>query len=361
MGEANRMSVTVRRMRAEEYDFLRENDAHADVYEFTDEGVSLHGYVAIHRRRGRLSTGGTRFRAYESDLDGLRDALRLSSAMTSKCVVAGLPYGGGKSVIIGDPAKSKSEDLLRSYAEAITTLQGEFFTGEDVGITEADVQFLMEHSPFFNGKTGFAGDPSPFAAKSVLVTMKKAAELALGIDTLQDRTVGVKGLGKVGGALAKMLSLEGARVTGADIDVAAIENARVAIPDLEIATAEEVPFADSLIYAPCAFGREFRLDNFDRVKARIVCGGANNQLETPSIAKQLMHRGVLYVPDYLANAGGLINVSEELEGDGYHPERVERRISALADLLETSFVNAVTVGESLAESVDAYVTDQLNS
>lgn len=348
-------------MGREEYDFFREYDEHADVYEFKDEETALRGYIAVHRRRGRLSTGGTRFYAYRSDSDALRDALRLSAAMTAKCVVAGLPYGGSKCVIIGDPKTMKNEKLLVSYAEIVSMLQGEVFTGEDVGMTEADVQVLIEHSPFFNGKTGFAGDPSPFAAESVHVVMKSAIELFLPERSLMGETVAIKGLGKVGGALLARLVKDTAKVIGADIDERAVEKARTAIPELAVEPSDAVAFVECLVYAPCAFGREVRMDNFDRFRAKIICGGANNQLEQPSLANQLMMRGVLYVPDYLANAGGLINVSEELEGDGYHPERVAKRIAALTDILAYSMEESRKKGVSLADSVDAYVLAQLNN
>lgn len=346
-------------MEEEEYNFLREYDGHGDVYEFTNTSAGLRGYIAIHRKRGRLSTGGTRFFDYRSDNDALRDVLRLSSAMTSKCVVAGLPYGGAKSVIIGDPKKLKSEALLIAYAEVVTMLEGAFFTGEDVGMTEADVQILIEHSPFFNGKTGVAGDPSPYAARSVLVVMKKAVELFLGKSSLLEERVAIKGLGKVGGSLAKLLGKEHVGLIGADINEDAVANAKHTCPGMVIADSTHIPFIDSAIYAPCAFGREVRLDNFDRFQAKIICGGANNQLENESLATQLMKRGVLYVPDYLANAGGLINVSEELESDGYHHERIVERIDNLSLLLERTFKDSKTRNISLAESVQEYVVSQL--
>lgn len=343
----------------EEYDFLREYDEHSDVFEFVNEEVGLRGYIAIHRKRGKLSTGGTRFFDYASDHDALRDVLRLSAAMTSKCVVAGLPYGGGKAVIIGDPKKIKSEALLIAYAEIISMLQGAFFTGEDVGMTEEDVQVLIEHSPFFNGKTGFAGDPSPYAARSVFTVMKKAAELYLHTSTLEGEKIAVKGLGKVGGALLHLLDDEKVILSGADISETAIQTALTSHPQMTIITPKEITFSECLIFAPCAFGREIRLDSFDRIKARMICGGANNQLESSSLATQLMKRGILYVPDYLANAGGLINVSEELEGDGYHPERVTARIEHLVSILEDSYLNAEKKGISLSDSVDDYVVSQL--
>lgn len=346
-------------MRAEEYNFLREYDEHSDVFEFGNDSVVLRGYIAVHRKRGRLSTGGTRFFGYTSDHDALRDVLRLSAAMTAKCIVAGLPYGGAKAVIIGDPQKIKSQGLLVAYAEIVSMLQGAFFTGEDVGMTEQDVQVLIEHSPFFNGKTGFAGDPSPYAAKSVFMVMKKASELYLGNSSLEGERVAVKGLGKVGGALLRLLDEEGAHLLGADTNDAALQASLVAHPDMTITSTEDIAFSETLIFAPCAFGREVSLDNFDRFKARIVCGGANNQLESKSLATQLMKRDILYIPDYLANAGGLINVSEELEGDGYHPERISERIEHLITILEDCYQRAEQKHISLSDSVDNYVASQL--
>lgn len=349
------MNTLVTKLSPSEISIFPEYDNHAEVYRFENSAVGLRGYISIHRKRGKLSTGGTRFFPFQSDADALRDGLRLSAAMTAKCVVSGLPYGGAKGVIIGDPKVIKTEALLLAYAEVVESLDGAFRTGEDVGMTEGDVQIMMTQSRFFNGKSDVAGDPSPYASLSVYVTMKEAARLHMQKENLDGCAVSIKGLGKVGEGLVDLLSREDTRMVGADIDPAREAHILTLDPSFSFLPVEEVAYAPCDIFAPCAMGKEVRFDNLSRFQSKIICGGANNQLETPSLAAAIADRGVLYVPDYLANAGGVINVSDELEEDGYHKERVISRINNLVMVLRDCYTDAQLRKITLAESVSDFV------
>lgn len=332
-----------------------EYDNHAKVVRFRDAQSKLCGFIAIHRERGTLSTGGTRFFPYAGEKNALEDVLRLSRAMTAKCVVAGLPYGGAKAVIIGDPKRDKTAALLDAYARVVDSLSGSFRTGEDVGMTEEDVQFLLDRSKYFNGRSGVAGDPSPYAAESVHAVMRAIVALHLGHGDRSPIHVTVRGVGKVGGALAQRLYEDGCIVAVSDINDKLSHELNERYPGIRVLPNDEAPYGMMDVYAPCALGAEITDDNWGRFKAKIICGGANNQLTSPELAQSLESRNVLYVPDYLANAGGLINVSDELEPDGYHKERVSRRIESLARLARDLYRDSRARNATLSTVVDEYV------
>lgn len=349
------MKTQVTIVPASELSDIPEYDNHARVYKFENTDTGLRGYVAIHSERGILSTGGTRFYDYKTERDALRDALRLSSAMTAKCIVSGLPYGGAKGVIIGNPEKIKTTDLLHSYADVVESLEGRFRTGEDVGMTERDVQILIGRSKFFNGKSSIAGDPSPFAALSVYRVMSVLAPQYIPEKELSDCQMAIRGVGKVGKALVSLMHKEGADIWISDINGRAVEDTLNTFPGVQSVSNDMTPFLPVDIYAPCALGGEITEKDVSRYRMKIICGGANNQLADPGVARLLHARNILFVPDYLANAGGLINVSDELESDGFHEERVRERISALGDLASELFRESRERGVTLLEATDEYV------
>ncbi|MEK7554847.1 MAG: Glu/Leu/Phe/Val dehydrogenase dimerization domain-containing protein [Patescibacteria group bacterium] len=334
-----------------------EFDSHKTVYRFENSSVGLRGFIAIHNDNLGPATGGTRMFPYVSEEEALRDVLRLSRAMTYKCALAGVHHGGGKAVIIGDP-ENKSEQMLRAYAQAINEADGRFFTGEDVGITEDDVQVMLEESRFFIGRRGVAGDPSPYAAKSVFATMQVAAGELWGDEDLFNRSVAVKGAGKVGGELIRLLVNAGAKVIAADVKPAAIEAVEKKYPQVRVVDSATIHKEKVDIFSPCALGNDFTKENVAEVRAAVICGGANNQLASDDIGDWLFRRNILYVPDYVANAGGLINVVDELEKDGYNRRRVLERISKLKNMLHTIFLftrqkhqPSNRVADQLAESI----------
>ncbi len=344
---------------------LRNNvhaDGHYGVWYFTDKDCGLRGYVAIHRKyKNKPSIGGTRFFSYRSETEALNDALRLSRAMSYKCVVSGLPYGGGKAVLIGDPRKLKSKALLKSYAKVVAHLNGVFYTGEDVGIEKADVQFMLKHADFFVGKTDQAGDPSPYAAESVFDLILAAIKVEMPDKDLSEISVAVKGLGKVGAALVEKLLKCGVRVVGADVQKDVMLRMKKKFPQMRLVSPSVISKQAVDIYAPCALGNEFTKDSIKNIKAKIICGSANNQLESSTVALMLEKNRILFVPDYLANAGGLINVADELHTRGYDKKRVVKNIALLKNTFNELYNLSKTERKSMYTIAELLTAKKVNA
>lgn len=311
-----------------------EFDNHKSIYIIENHKANLYGYIAIHNDNLGPAVGGTRFFPYISKEDALRDVLQLSRAMTYKCALANVKYGGGKGVIIGDPKKIKTQKLLEAYAKEIDNLKGKFFTGEDVGMTKEDIQFMLKISSFFIGKEGRAGDPSPYAALSTFHSMQATLRHLFGTEKLIDRVITIKGLGKVGKELARLILEAGGRVVGADVDPSVIREIKKKFPLIIIEPSEKIHKIKADIYAPCALGNEFTEGNMQEIQSRIICGGANNQLSSPGIGDWFFRNGITYIPDYIVNAGGLIDVVDELESGGYNHARVLERIKNIQITIE---------------------------
>lgn len=292
-------------------------DKHESVRYIFDEESKLEGYIAIHNTKLGPAVGGTRMFPYKSREQALNDVLLLSRAMTYKCAVADVNFGGGKTVIIGDPLVVKTKGLLKSYALEIDRLKGKFYTGEDVGISEADVQFLLTFSQYFIGKSSKAADPSPFASLSTFYSIKLASKFIFGNESLANKKVAVKGIGKVGGALVDLLVKENSNVFIADLDEKRCLDFKKKYPQLEIKDPNEIHKVEAEIYSPCALGGEFTEKTKLEVKAKVICGAANNQLLKDEIGDWFFHNEVIYIPDYVSNSGGLIDVIDELEAGGY--------------------------------------------
>lgn len=328
-------------------------DNHEAVYKITDESCGLKAFISIHNTNLGAAVGGTRMVDYNSENEALEDVLRLSRAMTYKCALAGIKNGGGKGVIIGNSQKEKTPELIRAYAKAVGELNGKFYTGEDVGISKSDVQDVMlKESPYFIGKNGLAEDPSPFAALSVFYSMKVAVKEVYGQDDLRGLTIAIKGLGKIGGELANLVIKDGAKIIVSDINPIAVKNILEKYPKAVIVDTKEILRAKADVYAPCALGDEFTEDNYMSIRGKIVCGGANNQLHSLSIGDKLYSRGIIYVPDYIANSGGLIDVADELEVNGFDYERVEKRILGVKNTVKKVIDLSVEKGESTCRVAD---------
>lgn len=327
----------------------------------TDTVTGLDGWIAIHSTKRGTAVGGTRYLHYGSPEDAREDALRLSRAMTYKCALADVPFGGGKGVIMADP-KADRAALLRSYGEHINQLKGKFSTGEDVGISPDDVRILAGISPYIIGTPERAGDPSPWAALGVFHAMRAALKERTGSDRLSGKRVSIKGLGKVGYALAEIISKEGAIIFGADRDRERTHVAQKTIRGMTIVSPDEIARVPADVYAPCALGSEFTRANIAGLGAAIICGSANNQLEHEEVGTLLHEREVLYIPDYVANSGGLINVVAELHPSGYSKGRVTEKVihifnttqdiirRALAQHLPTHLVADTLAEEALARA-----------
>ncbi|GIH72727.1 Leu/Phe/Val dehydrogenase [Sphaerimonospora thailandensis] len=291
---------------------------HEQVVFCSDERSGLYAIIAIYSTALGPGLGGTRFYPYESEQAALADVLNLSRAMAYKNALAGLDLGGAKAVIIGDPAACKSEALLRAYGRFIQSLGGRYYTACDVGTYAEDMDIVARESSYVVGRTpehGGAGDSSILTSFGVFQGMRAATEHVYGTSSLNGRRVGVEGLGKVGHRLVDHLVEDGAEVVVCDVSEQAVERVRQRHPSVEVvADTAALTAADIDVYAPCALGGSLDDTTVPQLKARIVCGAANNQLAHPDVEKQLAERGILYAPDYLVNSGGVIQVADEIEG-----------------------------------------------
>jgi leucine dehydrogenase len=288
---------------------------HEDIVAIRREHTGLRAIIAVHSTLLGPSLGGARFYPYADEAHALHDVLRLSRAMTHKAALAGLAQGGGKAVIIGDPRLVKTPALLRDFAGAVNTLQGRYITAEDIGTTQDDMDLLRETTPFVGGTAtsrGGSGDPSAATAYGVVVAMEAAAARRWG-DDLRGRTVCVLGAGKVGAEIVRLLVQRQAVVIASDVDPTKAERA------LRDGAARIVDPADALrvnadIFCPCALGGLLTEEVVPELRFAIIVGAANNQLARAHVAVSLAAAGILYVPDFLANAGGIINIAEESAG-----------------------------------------------
>ena len=316
---------------------------HERVLFCSNPDVGLEAIIAVHSTVLGPGLGGCRMWPYASTEEALTDVLRLSRGMTYKAAAAGLNLGGGKAVIIGDAKKDKSEELFRAFGRYVESLGGFYITAEDVGTNTDDMEVVQHETRWVTGlppEMGGGGDPSPVTAFGTLQGIKAAVEHLHG-DALKGRSVAVQGLGSVGYHLAKFLRDEGAKVFGADIDAEAIEKAREL--GVEIVPTAEILEVECDVVAPCALGAVINDDSIPKLRCRIVAGAANNQLKEDRHGQELHDRGILYAPDYVINAGGLINVYNELVG--YNREvamRMARGIFAnMARLFEISRTQSI--------------------
>lgn len=308
---------------------LKEFDGHELVSFVADEEAGLKAFIAIHNTRLGPATGGTRYWNYRSETEAIRDVLKLSRAMTYKCALARVPYGGGKGVIISNSRNSHKKRILAAYAEKVNLFNGKFTTGEDVGIYEVDIKIMLKHSPFINGRPSVAGDPSPWAALGIFCAIQGALENVFGSPDVSGRSVAVKGIGKVGMCLCELLHKHGALIVAADINSKRVRLAREKFPGIRIVSPLDIHKQKVDVYAPCALGDEFNKKTIPHLRCGIICGGANNQLASREDGDRLHSWGILYVPDYVANAGGLINVVAELDKRGYSRRRVIRKVKGI--------------------------------
>ena len=318
------------------------HSGHEQVVFCQDAPTGLRAIIAIYSTRLGPALGGTRFYPYPSEDAALADVLNLSRAMAYKNALAGLDLGGGKAVIIGDPARLKSEALLRAYGRFVESLNGRYVTACDVGTYSEDMDIIARECTHVTGRTvanGGAGDSSVLTALGVFQGMRAAAEHVWGAASLEGRRVAVEGVGKVGRHLVGHLMDAGARVVICDVAAAAVERVRTEHPAVEVAASRAELAAGQLdIYSPCALGGSITDDMVTALTARIVCGGANNQLAQPGIEKQLADRGIVYVPDYLVNAGGVIQVADELAGFSF--DRAQARAARIFDTTRQILVMA---------------------
>lgn len=336
---------------------------------------SLTAFIAVHNTHLGPALGGLRMRPYASEKEALNDVLRLSRGMTYKNAMAGLPLGGGKAVIIGNPFTQKNPAIMEDMGRAVELLDGRYVTAEDSGTGESDMVAIARHTehvtglppePFEDSQYGeLGGNPSPVTALGCYHGLKAAAKQVYGNDSLSGKTVVVQGLGAVGLALCELLHQDGVKLIGCDVNEKSIELAKADIPSMQIVSPDEIYEVECDIFAPCAMGGVLNDDTIPRLKAKIVAGAANNQLLSAYHDQQLRSRNICYVPDYVINAGGVICVGYEyFRKSGYNPmdftfsrdamlAHVGRIGQTCADILKYADENKVNPGEAadkIAES-----------
>lgn len=330
-------------------------DDHEFVHVVRDRASGLTAIIAVHSTHLGPGAGGTRFWHYPNPKDGLRDALRLSRGMSYKNAMAGLPAGGGKAVLLADEARTKTPEMLAAFARAVEGLGGRYITAQDVGMSQDDMVALKANTDHVAGLPGQGGDPGPYTARGVFLGVKAAAERALGASDMRGVRVAIQGLGSVGGGLARYLAAEGAELTLADINQ---DRAAAMAEELggTAVLADEILGVEADIVSPNALGAIITEQSIDALKAKVVAGGANNQLATGSEGAMLRDRGILYAPDYVINAGGIINVLRHVDNadDNEINARIDRipgRLSQVWDESDKSGQSPDVVADRMAQEL----------
>lgn len=315
---------------------------HEQVVFCTDSTAGLTAIIAIHDTTLGPSLGGIRMRTYANEEDAVTDALRLARAMTYKASLAGLEYGGGKAVVVANETATSREILFRALGRAIESLAGRYIPTEDMGTTIADMEYVLAESRFGVGRAevfGGGDDPSPMTAWGIFCGLRACLEETDGTTEFRGLTVALPGLGKVGYALAKYLHETGARLIVADVDAKRTQKAEAEL-NAQVVDPHQILTQQCDILAPCAAGGIFTQDTIRRLKCRIIGGGANNQLLTDADGDAIQERGILYAPDFAINAGGLINVADELRPGGYRHGRAKAKTEQIYTTLKTIFAEA---------------------
>lgn len=303
-----------------------------------DRQSGLKAFIAIHDTTLGPAAGGCRMWDYDTELDAQKDVLRLSRGMSFKNAVAGLELGGGKAVIMGNSRTGKSEALFRAFGRMIDSLGGKYISAEDVGITVGDMEIAAEETPYVAGLTkgeNASGDPSPATATGVFLGIKSALKHKLGTGSLDGLTIAVQGVGHVGYHLCRHLHEAGARLVVSDINRESLDRVAQEFA-AEIIAPDQIISVKADVLSPCALGATVNDDSIERITARIIAGSANNQLARDDHGQALMDRGILYAPDYVINAGGIINVAAETRG-AYDVNWVNAKVDQIYDTLKIIF------------------------
>lgn len=324
---------------------------HEQIVFCNDKDTGLKAIIGIHNTVLGPALGGTRMWNYATEWDALNDVLRLSRGMSFKSAITGLNLGGGKAVIIGDAKTQKTPELMKRFGEFVHSLSGRYITAEDVGMETADMDLVREVTPYVTGiseSKGGAGNPSPITAYGVFMGMKAASKYAYGSDNLEGRTVVVQGIGHVGEVLVEHITNEGGKVIISDINEARLQEVSAKY-GAEIYRGDDVYSIPMDIYAPCALGATVNNDTIGKLKAKVIAGAANNQLADENIHGALLQdRGIVYAPDFLINAGGIINVYAELENYGKQEiiRKTENIFDTTLEILNTAESNNLTTHQA---------------
>ncbi|MEX0827983.1 MAG: Glu/Leu/Phe/Val dehydrogenase dimerization domain-containing protein [Haliea sp.] len=341
------MHIFIHRITCTQTDRLNCSDhpefyGHEDVYRFEDTDTDLRAIIAVHSTTLGPAAGGCRRWTYESEAEALTDALRLSRGMSYKNAMAGLPFGGGKAVILAGPTGKPTPEEFRAFGQFVQSLNGQYVTAEDVGVGTDDMRVVREVTPYVSGLpqsgSGAGGDPSPWTALGVYLSVRKAISLVFGAPDVRGFTVGVQGAGHVGYRLCQLLHEAGARLLVADINPENTERVVAQFGAIPVASSE-ILAAEVDVLAPCALGGILNANTIPHVRAQIVAGAANNQLATPEDAWRLHARSVVFLPDYVINAGGIISVAREYLG-GSTREELEVEVAKIPARLDDLLTRA---------------------
>ncbi|NKC67274.1 Glu/Leu/Phe/Val family dehydrogenase [Vagococcus fluvialis] len=330
-----------------------------------DKESGLKGIIAIHDTTLGPALGGCRMWLYETEEEALRDVLRLAKGMTYKNAAAGLNIGGGKSVIIGDPKKDKSEALFRAMGRYVESLNGRYIIAEDVGTTEEDMNYMYLETDYVTGSTasaGASGNPSPKTALGIYYSMKRTAKEVFGTDSLEGVTISIQGVGNVAYELCRLIHEEGGKLIVTDINQEAV-NRVVNDFGAQSVGVNEIYEVEADIFSPCALGAILNDDTIPKLKVKAICGSANNQLaEGKKHGKMLDELGILYAPDFIVNSGGVINVADEL--GGYNEERAIKKVKNIYEQMGRIFTIAkeqqITTMEAANHLAEERISQMLN-
>lgn len=328
-------------------------DGHEAVHFFNDPKSGLQAIIAVHHTLRGPGAGGTRLWSYDDPQDAVTDALRLSKAMSYKNAMAGLDLGGGKAVILRPEKKFDRTALFEAYGRAVEAVGGRYITAEDVGVSPDDMRVIKTQTNFVAGLDegpAASGDPSPVTAEGVFRSIKVAVRHAMGLQSLTGLRVAVQGLGHVGYGLCEHLHGAGAHLIVTDINKAVLDRAKAEFGAM-IVEPDAIHAVTADVFAPCALGGAISETSLPEIRASIIAGAANNQLATPEMGEACRQRGILYAPDYVVNAGGIINVAAEVSGS-YEPEWVESKLDELEITLKSIFQKAMEQGVSTHQVAD---------
>lgn len=328
--------MVVNHLKKNKIEDLDEFDNHRFIILIDDPKTGLRGFIGVHR--GGLeypSFGATRFWTYGSELEALKDALRLSRMMSYKSALAGLPYGGAKAALIASPQALKNRSrVLRSYAQRLNYLNGRFITGTDVGMSQKDLIGMGKTTEFL---VGYKANPEYFTGMGIFYSIQAALKEVFGTDEISGRNFAIQGVGKTGSQIISLLYERGAKIIVADIDKKKIQSIKKKFPKIKVVKSEEIYAQEVDVYSPCALSHSLTALTIPRLRSKIIVGSANNQLENPRIGEALHKSGILYAPDYVVNAGGLISVVHEYETKDYNPQQTLTRVKKIGDTVSQIF------------------------
>ncbi|MGS1017593.1 Glu/Leu/Phe/Val family dehydrogenase [Allosphingosinicella humi] len=332
-------------------------DDHEVVHFVTDRQSGLKAVIAVHSTHLGPGAGGVRFWHYAKSADAVADALRLSRGMSFKNAMAGLPLGGGKGVILADSARTKTPGMFEAFGRAVEGLGGRYITAEDVGVNVADLVTVSKHTKYVSGlpaaEGAVGGDPGPHTSYGIYLGVKAAVKRKLGKDSLEGLHIAIQGAGSVAGGLARRAAKDGARLSIADIDAARAHRLADEVQG-EVVAPEAIMTVEADVFSPCALGAILTPESIAALRVPVIAGAANNQLLTPAEGALLLERGILYAPDYVINAGGIINVASEYLGDGDEAtvkariEQIPGRLEAIWDESEASGRDPAAVADAMA-------------